>query len=224
LRRVTAAAVPTPRVLGVDYLALRRGVRYATIFRDLESHRPIDLVPGRDAETLATWLVDHPGVEVIVRDRAEAYAEGARRGAPQALQVADRFHLVQNASAAMDELLRGRRRRVELATIPLEPGPELPQAARSEDRSSSALQQRAAARRASAACWAGPGCGCCRSPVPVAWAKTACGCPAPRPASAPGPSPRSRIYPTLPLGETSTRAQSLLLPLGGPWAGGTVSA
>jgi transposase len=67
--------------------------------------------------------VPHPGVELIVRDRVEAYAEGARRGAPQALQIADRFHLVHNTSAAMDEFLRGRRRRVELATIPLEPAP-----------------------------------------------------------------------------------------------------
>jgi hypothetical protein len=60
LRRIVDAAVPTPRVLGVDDLALRRGVRYATIFLDLVSHRPVDLVLGRNAETLATWLCPIP--------------------------------------------------------------------------------------------------------------------------------------------------------------------
>ena len=147
LRQIADAAVPTPRVLGVDDLALCRGVRYATIFLDLETHRPIDLVPGRDADTLATWLLAHPGVDIVVRDRAEAYAEGARRGAPQALQVADRFHLVQNASAAMDELLRGRRRRVELTTIPRQPDPAPPAPAGVDEPPPSATQQRQTARR-----------------------------------------------------------------------------
>src|SRR5207248_2971535 len=63
----------------------------------------------------ATWLQEHIGVEIIVRDRAEAYAEGATQGSPTAQQVADRFHLVQNASEAMEELLRGHRRSIERA-------------------------------------------------------------------------------------------------------------
>lgn len=108
-RRSPASVVPTPRILGVDDLALRRRQTYATIFVDLETRRPVDLVEGRDAETLVNWLKAHPGVEVISRDRAEGYAEGARVGAPNAVQVADRFHLVQNASTALDGMLRGRR-------------------------------------------------------------------------------------------------------------------
>ncbi len=93
--------VPTPRVLGVDDFSFCRRKSYGAILIDLERRVPIDLLPDREAETLKKWLLAHPGVEIISRDRGGAFAEGARQGAPEARQVADRWHLLANISEAM---------------------------------------------------------------------------------------------------------------------------
>lgn len=107
LRRVKATpAQPETsyRFIGIDDFALRKGHTYGTILVDLQRGRVIDLFDGRDGVPVAEWLKSHPGIEVITRDRWAAYANACSVGAPQATQVADRFHLIGNVRELVERL------------------------------------------------------------------------------------------------------------------------
>jgi transposase len=108
LRRMRAVSIPPPRsvrILGIDDWAWKKGQTYGTILVDLETRRPIELLPDRSAETAQAWLRTHPEVDIVSRDRGGEYAAAARKGAPQAQQIADRFHLLKNLRERLKELM-----------------------------------------------------------------------------------------------------------------------
>ncbi len=116
LRRTPVPERPAPSALGVDDWSYKRGVRFGTILVDLEHHLPVDLLPDRSSESFAHWLREHPGVGVIARDRSEIYAEGGRQGAPDAVQVADRWHLLRNLGDAVERCLMRQHKQLEATT------------------------------------------------------------------------------------------------------------
>jgi transposase len=99
-RKLIKPSAQGPRVLGIDDWAWRKGHRYGTILCDLERGKVVDLLPDRSAESTAEWLRAHPGTEIVSRDRASLYAQAATTAAPQAVQVADRWHLLHNLTEA----------------------------------------------------------------------------------------------------------------------------
>jgi transposase len=118
-RRVAARGSPAPvRVAGIDDWSWRKGSTYGTIVVDLERREVVDVLADRSADGTAQWLSQHPEVEIVSRDRCGLYAQGARQGAPQARQVADRFHLLQNLREAIEAQLSRADRPTGRALLP----------------------------------------------------------------------------------------------------------
>jgi transposase len=112
LHLLSTPPVGQVRVVGLDDFAWKRGSLYGTIILDLETHTLLDILPDREAESVKTWLAAHPEIEFVSRDRAGAYADGAARGAPQAKQIADRWHVAKNLGDAVEDYLKRKRIRV----------------------------------------------------------------------------------------------------------------
>jgi transposase len=124
-------SIPPParvRVLGIDDWAWKKGQTYGTILVDLERRKTIDLLPDRSTETVAAWLRGHPEVEIVSRDRGAEYAAAARQGAPQAQQIADKFHLLLNLREKLKELMA--RKQKYLPEIEANPSDAIPEKAR----------------------------------------------------------------------------------------------
>ncbi len=111
---------PAARIIGIDDWSWRKSWRYGTIIVDLERRKVMDILEDRSVASVARWLKRHPSIEVVSRDRCGLYAQAAREGAPQASQVADRFHLIQNLRIAIEEQMSLSGRATGRALLPNE--------------------------------------------------------------------------------------------------------
>jgi len=118
VHRLPLPAQEPPRVVGVDDWAIRKRCTYGTVVVDLERRRVLDLLPDRTAETLAGWLRAHPAIEAVARDRSTEYARGISLGAPKAVQVADRWHLLANMRQAVERWLHAAQARLRRLPMP----------------------------------------------------------------------------------------------------------
>ncbi|MEO3978112.1 ISL3 family transposase [Streptomyces sp. CAU 1734] len=139
-----------PRVIGVDDFALKKGHVYGTIIMDMETGERVDVLPDRTSQTLAAWLADHPGAEIVCRDRASAYAEAVRTACPDAIQVADRHHLWMNLCEAVEKCVAAHRGCLpepagEAAATPVPDGPNPEAPAAPEGRRAIKRRERHAA-------------------------------------------------------------------------------
>lgn len=146
LQRSVAPEQPTPTVLGVDDFAFRKGTTYGSVLVDLQRRCPIDLLPNRTAATLAAWLQEHPGIQIVTRDRSYEYAKGIEEGAPHAQQVTDRFHLLLNLREMLRRVVdryRARLQGIDIAQADGESGrPRRPERSAADQAAGEAFYQK----------------------------------------------------------------------------------
>ena len=125
VRRHGCPEAPRPNVIGIDDWAWRRNHRYGTIICDLERRRPIGLLPDREPATAQAWLSEQPQIGIVARDRGGAYALAVAKALPHAVQVADRWHLMENASRAFLDAVRKSMRQIKTAIGTMTINPDL---------------------------------------------------------------------------------------------------
>lgn len=118
IREAAIASYPAPEVIGVDDFSMRRGRRFGTMIVDLDRHRPIELLPDRRAPTLSSWLKAHPSAQTIGRDGSKEYARAIAEGAPEAVEILDRWHLLKNLREALERMLDRNQRSLGEIDIP----------------------------------------------------------------------------------------------------------
>lgn len=146
-----------PQVVGLDDWAWKKGHTYGSICVDLERHQPIDVLPDREPATIAAWLQAHPTIEVVARDRGGAFIDGIRQGAPEAIQVADRWHLLKNLGDALEQLFHHQSPVLKQVFAELEAQPTIPT---SQERAIPTLDGASVSQRSkvSSAAWSHRAC------------------------------------------------------------------
>jgi transposase len=119
IKKCSIPAITSPKIIGVDDWSFKKGRKYGTIIVDLETHRVIDLLPDREAKTLSAWLLEHPSIEIVSRDRSNTYAAAITEACPQAEQIADRWHLLKNLSETLERFLDTQRGEIKETALKL---------------------------------------------------------------------------------------------------------
>ncbi|MCP1386235.1 ISL3 family transposase [Runella salmonicolor] len=119
IKKCNIPSITAPKIIGVDDWAFKKGRKYGTIIVDLEKHRVIDLLPDREAKTLSAWLLEHPSIEIVSRDRSNTYAAAITEACPQAEQIADRWHILKNLSETLERFLDTQRGEIKETALRL---------------------------------------------------------------------------------------------------------
>ena len=119
IKKCSNPLIISPKIIGVDDWAFKKGRKYGTVIVDLETHRVIDLLPDREAKTLSAWLLKYPSIEIVSRDRSNTYAAAITETCPQAEQIADRWHILKNLSETVERFLDTQRVEIKETALKL---------------------------------------------------------------------------------------------------------